>query len=77
MPDNWDEPSHRLIADWSTIRAGGRELRRRSSVIPVADPAEYRAWLRPTAADIDQWRTTYYHVLEGPTRCWDGSRARS
>ncbi len=65
MPDNWDQPSHRLI---SRLVDDPRWRSRTAQAFlghPVADPAEYRAWLRPTAVDIDLWRTTYYHVLEG------------
>ena len=66
MPDNWEEPSHRLIA---SLVEDPRWGARTSPVYlrnPVAGPAEYRNWLRSLASDIDQWRTTYYHVLEGP-----------
>ena len=65
MPDNWDEPSHRLIGEligdprW-TLRAAPMFVGD-----PVARPSEYRAWLQPAATGIDQWRTTYFHVLEG------------
>jgi trans-aconitate 2-methyltransferase len=65
MPDNWDEPSHRLIA---AVVEDPRWRARTSPVFrrnPVAGPAEYRNWLRPLASEIDQWRTTYYHILEG------------
>lgn len=65
MPDNWDQPSHRLI---SRLVDDPRWKSRTAPVFlghPVAEPAEYRTWLRPAAAEIDQWRTTYHHVLEG------------
>ena len=65
MPDNWDQPSHRLIGRlvddprWRS-RTAPAFIRH-----PVADPADYRTWLQPAAVEIDIWRTTYYHVLEG------------
>lgn len=65
MPDNWDEPSHRLIGE---LVADPRWTLRTAPMFlghPVARPAEYRAWLQPATAAIDQWRTTYFHVLEG------------
>ena len=71
MSDNWDQPSHgqisRLVDDprWRS-RTAPAFLGH-----PVADPAEYRDWLRPTAIDIDLWRTTYHHVLEGPDAVLD------
>jgi trans-aconitate 2-methyltransferase len=66
MPDNWDQPSHRQVS-----RLVDDPLWRSRTALaflghPVADPAEYRSWLRPMAVDIDLWRTTYHHVLEGP-----------
>lgn len=65
MPDNWDEPSHRSIA---RLVDDPRWQARTSPAFlgdPVARPAEYRHWLRAIATQIDQWRTTYYHVLDG------------
>jgi len=66
MPDNWDEPSHRLIA----ALVDDPRWRQRTATMflahPVARAAEYRNWLLPLADEIDQWRTTYFHVLEGP-----------
>lgn len=66
MPDNWDQPSHRQI---SRLVDDPRWRSRTAPVFlghPVADPAEYRSWLRPQAVELDLWRTTYHHVLEGP-----------
>ena len=66
MPDNWDQPSHRLI---SRLVDEPRWRSRTAPAFlghPVAEPAEYRSWLRPMAAEIDLWRTTYHHILEGP-----------
>jgi trans-aconitate 2-methyltransferase len=72
MPDNWDHPSHRLIG---RLVADPRWKTRTAPVFldhPLAEPEEYRAWLLPQSAAIDQWRTTYYHVLEGadPVLAW-------
>ena len=50
---------------WSTIPAGSREPPRCSSVIRWPNRLSTEPGSEPTAADIDQWRTTYYHVLEG------------
>ncbi|MGH8926868.1 MAG: methyltransferase domain-containing protein [Acidimicrobiia bacterium] len=66
MPDNWDQPSHVAISRlvdrprWRA-RAAPAFLRH-----PVAEASEYRAWLGDLSAEIDQWRTTYFHVLDGP-----------
>lgn len=68
MPDNLDEPAHRLMravaADgpWSaTLRsaAGARA--------PRLPAAWYYAVLKHHAARVDVWRTTYHHVLAGGT----------
>ena len=65
MPDNFAEPTHRLMREtaaagpWSkTIRdlAGGRVKR-----LPITT---YYDLLAPKAAEIDVWRTTYYHPMQ-------------
>jgi trans-aconitate 2-methyltransferase len=66
MPDNWDQPSHRQISRLVTDPRWRDRAAPAFGGYPVADPAEYRKWLRPLAIDIDLWRTTYHHVLEGP-----------
>lgn len=66
MPDNLDEPSHRLMGEvaaagpWRAALAGAAAARaeRRS-----AD--WYYRLLRDRAA-VDIWRTTYFHPLAGP-----------
>jgi trans-aconitate 2-methyltransferase len=62
MPDNVDQPTHRLMAavgregPWSArLGEAGRG--------PLAPAAAYYDALRPHAARIDIWRTTYNHVL--------------
>ncbi len=66
MPDNLDEPSHRLMREtaengsWeNTLRhaAGSREL--------IKTPNEYYALLKPHCRSLDIWHTAYYHVLDG------------
>lgn len=66
MPDNWDEPSHRLISrlvDDPRWRASTAPAYARH---PVHSPYDYRKWLEPQADEIDIWRTTYFHDLDGP-----------
>ena len=66
VPDNRNEPTHMLMA---AVARGGpwreklEEPIRRDSIPP---PAEYYDRLRPLAAAVDVWHTTYYHVLPGP-----------
>jgi trans-aconitate 2-methyltransferase len=66
MPDNLDEPMHRLMREtaaewpWADKLAGAakaRTTRRRAEW--------YYRLLRDVAAMVDIWRTTYYHPLAG------------
>lgn len=66
MPDNLDEPSHRLMREvaadgpWSAKLAGAAGAR-----APRHSADWYYALLRPGAVRLDIWRTTYFHVLAG------------
>lgn len=66
MPDNLDEPTHRLMREiamtgpWAAklgCAAGSRTV--------LNDAAWYFDVMRPRAARVDLWRTTYYHQLAG------------
>lgn len=64
MPDNVDEPSHRLMSEvaqagpWSGPLVGAARN-------PLPSARAYYEALRPFAARLDIWRTTYHHVLRG------------
>lgn len=65
MPDNEDEPSHRLMRAVAAMPAfagratgGAREA--------IGGFADYEAALCPPCADLDLWRTTYVHRLRQP-----------
>jgi trans-aconitate 2-methyltransferase len=66
MPDNLDEPAHRLMREiaadgpWAAKLTGAAAARaeRRSA-------AWYYALLRETAKNVDVWQTTYFHALAG------------
>jgi trans-aconitate 2-methyltransferase len=61
MPQNFEEPSHRLMRE---VRA--RLLPERRPVTaptPVATAAFYYGLLAPRATGVDIWRTTYEHVM--------------
>jgi trans-aconitate 2-methyltransferase len=66
MPDNLDEPAHRLMrqvaADgpWAAILAASSAAR-----APQPSAAWYYELLRPLCSRVDLWRTTYYHFLHG------------
>ncbi|MFM0324654.1 trans-aconitate 2-methyltransferase [Caballeronia glebae] len=64
MPDNLDEPAHRLM------REAAADGPWRDKLKGVERTARYRAdWyyamLKPRCARVDIWRTTYHHPLEG------------
>jgi trans-aconitate 2-methyltransferase len=64
MPDNLDQPSHRLIRD---VARDPRWLEREQSALAdrttLGEPAWYYALLRADAQRVDVWRTVYYHPL--------------
>ncbi|UWF50699.1 trans-aconitate 2-methyltransferase [Pseudomonas sp. N3-W] len=64
MPDNLNEPSHRLMREvaadgpWADKLAGAAGQR-----TDMADASTYYSILRPHCARVDVWRTTYHHPL--------------
>jgi trans-aconitate 2-methyltransferase len=67
MPDNMNEPSHLLmrgLAQSEPFAAKLGDAVKGRDALPGAE--WYYSLLRPHAARIDIWRTTYHHVLQGP-----------
>jgi trans-aconitate 2-methyltransferase len=64
MPDNLDEPAHRLLRE---IAASGPWADQLKGVERTAryDARHYYALLAPLCSRVDVWRTTYYHPLAG------------
>jgi len=66
MPDNLEEPAHRLMRE---VAADGPWASKLSEVAkartPMASPAWYFELLRSCGAKPDVWRTTYHHALAG------------
>lgn len=61
MPQNFEEPSHRLMRE---VRARLMPERKPvTALTPVAAAAFYYGWLATRATTIDIWRTTYEHVM--------------
>jgi trans-aconitate 2-methyltransferase len=66
MPDNLDEPAHRLMREiavagpWATKLEQPAEAR-----TPLEGAQWYYDLLRPLCARVDLWRTTYQHSLPG------------
>jgi trans-aconitate 2-methyltransferase len=66
MPDNLDEPAHRLMRELAADGPWAAKLATASAArAPLANAAWYYELLRPLCTRIDQWRTTYYHSLRG------------
>ena len=68
MPDNLDEPSHRLMretaADGPWAGAIGEAGAVRTRIAPVGD---YHDWLVGAGCTVDAWATTYHHPLADAT----------
>lgn len=66
MPDNLDEPAHRLMRDvaaagpWADQLAGAAGAR-----TTMENAGWYYSLLLPHCTRVDVWRTTYHHPLEG------------
>jgi len=66
MPDNLNEPSHRLMREvaaegpWADKLASAAGQR-----TEMASASDYYSMLRPHCARVDVWRTTYHHPLAG------------
>jgi trans-aconitate 2-methyltransferase len=68
MPDNLDEPAHRLMREVAAAGAWAGKLGGAAGARAPRLPAEwYYALLRPHVTRVDVWRTTYHHVLAGGT----------
>lgn len=76
MPDNLDEPSHRLMREtaasgpWSAALESASRTR-----TPILAAGAYYDLLAPGAAEIDVWRTAYQHRMAGPDKIVDWLRA--
>ncbi|EUB88109.1 trans-aconitate 2-methyltransferase [Pseudomonas sp. GM30] len=66
MPDNLNEPSHRLMREvaangpWAAKLTGAAGQR-----TDMASASDYFSMLRPHCSRVDVWRTTYHHQLPG------------
>ncbi|MGO4524326.1 trans-aconitate 2-methyltransferase [Microvirga sp. 2MCAF35] len=66
MPNNLNEPSHRLMAQvaeegpWAQKLFSAAQARE-----AIGSFEDYYAWLRRTGCSVDIWQTTYVHPLDG------------
>lgn len=66
MPDNLQEPAHRLMREVAAEEPWAAKLARAAGVRgEMGTPEWYYRVLRPHCARVDVWRTTYHHPLAG------------
>ena len=66
MPDNLDQPSHRLMREVAAEEPWAAKLADAAAArTPLPAAGWYYALLRPLCARVDIWRTTYHHPLAG------------
>ena len=66
MPDNLDEPSHRLMREIASEQPWAEKLKDAAGERAERHGAEwYFRLLAPHAPHVDVWRTTYFHPLAG------------
>jgi trans-aconitate 2-methyltransferase len=66
MPDNLDEPAHRLMRDLAVDGPWAAKLAAVAAARAVIGSADrYYGLLRSAGCKVDIWRTTYHHALAG------------
>jgi trans-aconitate 2-methyltransferase len=66
VPDNLDEPSHRLMGEVASNGPWAAKLKDATAARTERHPASwYFQLLRAHASHVDVWRTTYFHPLAG------------
>jgi trans-aconitate 2-methyltransferase len=66
LPDNLGEPSQALMRDVAVSGPWAEKLTEAASArTPIESPDWYYSLLRPHCAEVNIWRTTYYHALAG------------
>ncbi|WP_424135917.1 trans-aconitate 2-methyltransferase [Roseomonas chloroacetimidivorans] len=66
MPDNLDEPAHRLMREVAAEGPWAGKLAGAAGARTMMESANwYYGLLRPHCARVDVWRTTYHHPLAG------------
>ncbi len=66
MPDNLDEPSHVLMRSTAAAMPFAAKLAAAAAARTALGSFEtFYGWLKPGAADVELWRTTYVHRMDG------------
>jgi trans-aconitate 2-methyltransferase len=67
MPDNLDEPSHRLMRETALAGPWAETLSAAAGArTPIGSAADYYRLLAPHCSTVGVWRTVYHHPLAGP-----------
>ena len=64
VPDNRDEPSHRLMREVAAAGPWAAKLAQAAERVRVLPAAAYYDLLAPLAARVEVWRTVYHHPME-------------
>lgn len=76
MPDNLDQPSHRLMREVASQDAYAARLGDAAAVRSrILTPQRYYDLLAKEAAGIDVWHTVYQHVMDSPASIVEWLRA--
>ena len=65
MPDNGGEPSHCVAIELASGSKWGSRLRSVVRLSPLLSSGEYTELLEDHFDEVEIWRTTYVHVLDG------------
>ncbi len=63
VPDNRDEPSHRLMREVAAAGPWAAKLAQAAERVRVLPAAAYYDVLAPLAARVEVWRTVYHHPM--------------
>jgi trans-aconitate 2-methyltransferase len=66
MPDHYESPLHLVTLEVALDQAWQHLMDRPRLALTHEVPAFYYRMLRPYAAQIDIWKTEYYHVVDSP-----------
>jgi trans-aconitate 2-methyltransferase len=66
MPDNLNEPAHRLMREIAAQHPRADKLAKSTGERATVESSDwYYSLLRPLCSRVDIWRTTYHHPLAG------------
>ena len=75
MPDNLDQPSHRLMRDVAQQPRWSHVIHLENNRAPLLTTEQYYDVLCKAGCQVDIWRTTYYHVMPSPQAIVDWLRS--